>query len=146
MRVIIRLDTRINGAGLILSIAGAAVDFASGTVMLQDAMVTQSMMGNTMNTSAIIWGFLLYGLATLLVITGVIGVTSVAEGKMHIFGLLMAIYGVVMLIIGSTMFVGVTPMMQGVFVSTFAMFAIGLGMILNGMIMVIGRKAMMKRY
>jgi hypothetical protein len=114
------------------------VDFGSGTIMLQSAMVTSnSMMGNTINISAVVWGLLLYGLATLLIITGVLGTTRVVEGRMLVFGSLMTIYGIIMLVIGSTMFVGITPMMQDIFASTLTMFAVGLGMILNGMIMMI---------
>ncbi len=110
--------------------------------MLQNAMVSsKSMMGNTIDTGAVVWGLLLYGLATILVITGVLGTTRVADSKMVVFGGLMVVYGAVMLLIGSVMFIGITPVMQDILASTLAMFAVGLSMLLNGMVMTIGSRS-----
>ncbi len=141
------MNSRFNAVALLLSIVGAAVDFGSGTVMLQSAMVSsKSIMGNAIDIGAVVWGLLLYGLATILIITGVLGMTRVADGKMSIFGGLMVVYGAVMLVIGSMMFIGITPVMQDIFASTLAMFAVGLSMLLNGMVMAIGsRSILMKR-
>lgn len=138
------MNRRLNAVALFLSIVGAAVDFSSGTIMLQNAMVSssKSMMGNTIDTGAVVWGLLLYGLATILVITGVLGTTRVADGKIPVFGGLMFVYGAVMLVIGSVMFIGVTPVMQDIIASTLAMFAVGLSMLLNGMVMTIGSRSM----
>ncbi len=136
------MNNRFNAVALFLSVVGAAVDFGSGTIMLQSAMVSsKSMMGNAIDIGAVVWGLLLYGLATLLIITGVLGTTRVADGRMPVFGGLMTIYGVVMLVIGSLMFIGVTPVMHDIFASTLAMFAVGLSMLLNGMIMTIGSQS-----
>jgi len=137
------LNSRLNVVALFLSIVGAAVDFSSGTIMLQNAMVSssKSMMGNTIDIGAVVWGLLLYGLATVLVITGVLGTTRVADGKMPVFGGLMVAYGAVMLVIGSVMFIGITPVMQDILASTLAMFAVGLSMLLNGMVMTIGSRS-----
>ncbi|OHE55797.1 MAG: hypothetical protein A3K61_03785 [Thaumarchaeota archaeon RBG_16_49_8] len=137
------MNSRLNVVALFLSIVGAAVDFSSGTIMLQNAMVSssKSMMGNTIDIGAVVWGLLLYGLATVLVITGVLGTTRVADGKMPVFGGLMVAYGAVMLVIGSVMFIGITPVMQDILASTLAMFAVGLSMLLNGMVMTIGSRS-----
>ncbi len=112
--------------------------------MLQNAMVSssKSMMGNAIDIGAVVWGLLLYGLATILVITGVLGTTRVADGKIPIFGGLMFIYGAVMLVIGSVTFIGITPVMQDIVAPTLAMFAVGLSMLLNGMVMTIGSRSM----
>jgi len=136
------LNSRLNAVALFLSIVGAAVDFGSGTIMLQSAMVSsKSAMGNTIDTGAVVWGLLLYGLATILVTTGVLGTTRVADGKMVVFGGLMVVYGTIMLVIGSVMFIGITPVMQDIFASTLAMFAVGLSMLLYGTVMAIGSRS-----
>jgi hypothetical protein len=140
------LSSNISLVGLTLSVAGAAVDFVAGTAILQSSMDGSSgMVGDPIDTGSIVWAFLLFGLAALLVVTGVMGVMRLAEGRMMVFGLLMMGYGGIMLVLGSAMFIGATPMMQGVFVSTLAMFVIGLGMILNGMAMMFTGRGMPDR-
>lgn len=137
------MNNRFSATALFLSLIGAAVDFGSGTIMLQNAKVaSKSMMGNTIDIGGVVWGLLLYGLAALLIITGVLGTTHVADGRMPVFGGLMATYGVVMLLIGSVMFMGITPLMQDIFASTLVMFAVGLSMLLNGLVMAIGSRSM----
>ncbi len=138
------MKSRISSVALFLSIIGAAVDFSSGTIMLQNAMVTsKNVIGNVISIDGVVWGLLLYGLATLLTMTGVLGITRIGEGRMRIFGGLTSFYGVVMLIVGSAMFAGFTPIIQDIFAPTLAMFAVGLGMLLNGMIMMIGNQSLM---
>lgn len=132
--------------GLVLSVIGAALDFTSGTLILQtpSIMPVASGMGMApMNTGAITWGLLLYGLGGPLIVTGVLGVTRVGMGRMHIFGGLMVIYGIIMLLIGGSMFMGVTPMMEGALFSSVGMFAVGLGMMVNGLLMATRREMMM---
>jgi hypothetical protein len=125
--------SRIAAVGLALSVVGAALDFASGTLILQAASmpIMPGMRVGSVTTNAMVWSLLLFGLGGLLLITGVLGVTHVSMGRMHIFGGLMAIYGIIMLIIGALMLMEITPMMQGVIFSSTGMVIVGFGMIVK---------------
>lgn len=134
--------SRMATMGLALSVVGAALDFASGTLILQTAsMPTMPDMGmGPVTTYATVWSLLLYSLGGLLIITGVLGVTRVSMGRMHIFGGMMAIYGIIMLIIGALMLMEITPTMQGATFSSIGMFVVGFGMVINGLLMATRRE------
>ncbi|WP_309491901.1 hypothetical protein [Candidatus Hecatella orcuttiae] len=139
---------RLAAVGLALSAAGAALDFTSGTLMLQRTfMPTMPGMGMGMRMAAFPayaawWAFLLYALGSLLIVTGILGATRMSMGRMHVFGALMATYGVIMLAVGALMLSGVTPMMQGAVFSGLGMLAVGAGMTVNGLLMVASQKVM----
>lgn len=126
---------RLALVGLILAAIGAALDFISGTLMLQAAFA--AMMPNMLSAAlnATIWSVPIYIFGGLLITTGALGATRVGAARMRVFGELMAIYGIVMLFIGGLMLAGVTPMMQGAVPLSIAMFAVGLAMIINGRVM-----------
>jgi hypothetical protein len=123
--------------GFILGLVGAAVDFASGYLVLSHTVSTNTM-GEMMveySLSELLWGVGLFALGALLVATSLISVSSVGLGRMGLFGDLMLVYGIAMLIIGSAMYSGVTPMMSGYLFSSAAMFVVGIFMIASGALM-----------
>lgn len=132
-------------SGLGLAIAGAILDFYSGSIFFSISVSTTStMMGATTihhSVAAEGWGIFLVALGVLLVLTAVLNlIASFGMKHMALFGILMMGYGAVMLVVGALMYFGVTPMMSQqyyiVLVSSFGMFAIGALMVVNGALMV----------
>ena len=76
--------SRNSSIGLILSVVGALLDFASATFLFQ----TDSGMSTSMNSN-IFWSLILIILGVVLLITGFLGVTSYSMGRMTVFGGLM---------------------------------------------------------
>jgi hypothetical protein len=121
--------------GLILSLAGAILDFSSGYLFFAHSTTTTNDMGVSMvnhNSSAIYWGIGIVILGALLVITAIIGNSSVGMRRMSFFGTLMVPYGVLMVLIGASMYSNISPMMQGSLVLSGGMFLVGALMIVNG--------------
>ena len=125
--------------GLVLSLAGAVLDFLSGYLILgNQSMTTTNDMGMAVtqhNAGALPWGLALLVLGALLVATGVLGASSLGLRRMTMFGGAMAIYGMIMLGVGYLMYSGMAPLMQGSMASSLAMFLIGAAMIANGALM-----------
>lgn len=123
--------------GLLLSIVGAILDFASGAFILQtlSTPVGTGMVASGVQSTAWGWTLLLFAMGALLLITGVLGITPLAMRRMRFFGVIMILYGIVMLVIGSFMSFGIAPMMRGGLVSGLTMLMVGLGMIVNGKMM-----------
>jgi len=128
--------------GACLGIAGALLDFYSGSSFLSMSMSSTTMMGVTTthyNAAAQAWGTFLVILGIVLALTAVLSITSLGMMRMPLFGALMMGYGVVMLSIGGLMFSGFTPMMQdqtSTLISSFGMFGVGALMLVNGSVMV----------
>ena len=124
--------------GFVLSLVGAILDFSAGTLIVRGSS-TMSMGGEmgmqTMVNASVFWPILLYSLGVILIVTGLLGITKIAIGRMGLFGGLMILYGIMMLAIGGSMIVGVTLMMSGMISGT-AMLFIGAAMIGNGTLMV----------
>jgi hypothetical protein len=121
--------------GLGLGLAGAILDFVSGTLILKDSMTAAPMMPSTFNQAALAWALVLYSLAAILAITGILGVTSAGMGRMRRIGNLMLLYGVVMIGIGGLMYGGYAPTMGGLLLSSVGMLTVGILMIANGALM-----------
>ena len=131
------MNSRTASIGLILSAAGAVLDFTSATFILQitsDSSMLNTGMSTSMNSN-ILWSLLLYGLGVLLLIMGILGVTSFSDGRMPIFAGLMTLYGIIMLIIGVIMLIWIMPMTQEGNLINLGMFIIGFSMIINGILM-----------
>jgi hypothetical protein len=128
-------------SGFALGIAGAVLDFYSGSTFLSLSMSTTTMMGATTthyNAAAQDWGISLLALGGVLVITAALNVTSLRMKHMGLFGALMIGYGLIMFIVGTLMYSGVTPAMTQQFttlISSLGMFAVGALMIGNGALM-----------
>ncbi|MEK0326072.1 MAG: hypothetical protein QQN63_10250 [Nitrosopumilus sp.] len=124
--------------GFVLSLVGAILDFSAGTLIVRgpSSMSMGGEMGmQTMVNASVFWPILLYSLGVILIVTGLLGITKIAIGRMGLFGGLMILYGIMMLAIGGSMIVGVTLMMSGMISGT-AMLFIGAAMIGNGTLMV----------
>ncbi len=126
--------SKLLAASLVLSIIGAVLNFASGTLLLQPEQEGDMGM-RPPGREATTWAILLFGLGVLLIVTGVLEVTRMAMRRMRLFGGSMIIYGIVMLIIGGFMFNGSTPTMQGATIYSAGMLVIGIGMVANGFLM-----------
>jgi hypothetical protein len=135
------LNNSLLVSGFVLGVAGAVLDFYSGSTFLSLSMSTTTMMGVTTthyNTIAQDWGIFLLGLGGVLAITAVLNATSLGMKQMKLFGGLMMSYGVVMLVVGALMYSGVTPVMAQQFttlISGFGMFGMGVLMVVNGVFM-----------
>lgn len=117
--------------GLVLSLAGAVLDLASGTAMLRG-----SVMGTAASDRAVLaWAVVLYSLAALLVVSGILGASSAGMRRMRMVGALMLIYGFVMVAIGALMYGGYAPMMGDQLLSSSGMLAVGCLMVVNGALM-----------
>ncbi|MDG6998160.1 MAG: hypothetical protein JRN15_03495 [Nitrososphaerota archaeon] len=122
-------------ASVLLGLAGASLDYASGYLILTNSMMIVNEMGNMLtsySSSGLGWSIGLFALGTLLLATSIASFSSAGMGRMDLFGLLMIVDGVVMLLIGGAMFLRVTPMMNGFIFSGIGMFVIGALMIVNG--------------
>ncbi len=75
----------------------------------------------------------LYVLGGVVVLTGVLGITSIGMRWMETFGGLMLAYGAIMIVIGWLMYP--IPMMVGATVSSIGMFVVGILMIASGTFM-----------
>ncbi|MFI5421794.1 MAG: hypothetical protein ACHQ1H_12565 [Nitrososphaerales archaeon] len=132
-------------SGIILSAAGALLDFFAGYLILSQSTITTMEMGVTMshyNSNALVWGVGISLLGVILVVTEIVSLTSIGMGRMNIFGFLMMGYGVLMLFIGTAMYSGVAPMMNYSVESSAGMFVAGALMLVNGGLMVRGTGAM----
>jgi hypothetical protein len=107
--------------GLLLSAAGAALDFASAYTLTPTS--GGSVMGGT-SASAI----LSYALGAVVAVTGVLLVLPRTSGRMRLLGLLMEALGVAMVLV-SLYVPGMVAALSG------GMLAVGALMILNGIIM-----------
>lgn len=97
------------------------MDFTSGSLFL---MADRSLFA---------WTVGLYVLGGVVVLTGVLGITSIGMRWMETFGGLMLAYGAIMIIIGWLMYP--IPMMVGATVSSIGMLAVGILMIASGTFM-----------
>jgi hypothetical protein len=135
------LNNSLLVSGFVLGIAGAVLDFYSGSTFLSLSMSTTTMMGVTTthyNTVAQDWGIFLLGLGGVLAITSTLNLTTFGMKQMRLFGALMMGYGVVMLVVGVLMYSGVTPVMAQQFttlISGLGMFGVGALMVVNGVFM-----------
>lgn len=132
--------------GLVIGIAGALLDFYSGSYFLSRSITQTTMMGvatTRYSEIAEIWGIFALSLGLIVLITSLLNATPFSMGKMSIFGGLMIAYGIAMIVLGALMYSGVTPMMQEQTVtlaSSLGMFVVGALMLLNGSLM-IGNRA-----
>lgn len=106
---------------LILSLAGGALDFTSGSLFLMAAPGLFS------------WTVGLYVFGGAVVLTGILGITSIGMRWVETFGGLMLAYGAIMMVIGWLMYP--IPMMVGATLSSIGMFAVGILMIASGTLM-----------
>ncbi len=106
---------------LVLSLAGGALDFTSGSLFLMA------------NSSLSSWTVGLYVLGGVVVLTGVLGITSIGMRWMETFGGLMLAYGAIMIVIGWLMYP--IPMLVGATLSSIGMLAVGTLMIASGSFM-----------
>lgn len=106
---------------LLLSLAGGALDFTSGSLFLMaDPGLSSRIVG-------------LYAFGGVVVLTGILGNTSIGTRRMETFGGLMLAYGAIMMVIGWLMYP--IPMMAGATLSSIGMFAVGILMITSGTVM-----------
>lgn len=135
--------------GLVLSLAGAALDFSTGYLILQNQLMTTTdnmgMVVTQYNASSLFWGLGLLALGVLLIATGFLSLTAIRMKRMGLFGSLMAAYGMIMLLVGYLMYSGLTPIMQGSMISSLGMFLLGVLMIASGVLMSKNSKPMMTR-
>lgn len=125
-------------AGVLLGLAGALLDYASGYLALTHSMMSVNEMGNMVSSyssSGLGWSIGLFALGTLLLVTAVASISKAGMDHMDLFGLLMISYGVVMLFIGAMMFLGFAQMMTGYIFSGVGMFVVGILMVVNGGLM-----------
>ena len=136
--------SRITIVSFILSLVGAVLDFTVANLLLQtvpmNGISNMGMGSFSPSSDATVWGLLLYLLGMALLVTGVLGVTPVSNGRMKVFGGVMILYGIIMLVIGVLMLTGITPMMEGANYSGLAMFIVSFGMIANGLLMATRRQ------
>ena len=135
----------ITVSGIILSAAGAVLDFFAGYLLFSQSNTTTMVMGVTMshyNSDGLVWGVGISLLGVVLVLTEIVSLSSAGMGRMKIFGFLMMGYGVVMLVIGTAMYSGITPMMNYSALSSAGMYAAGALMMVNGALMLRNTSAM----
>jgi len=106
---------------LLLSLVGGAVDFASASLFL--------MGGSRFST----WSLGLFAFGGIIIVTGIIGITSLGIRRMEILGGLMFAYGEIMLAIGWLMYP--IPMIFGATLSSVGMFIVGASMVASGFFM-----------
>lgn len=97
------------------------MDFTSGSLFLM----------TDPNLSS--WTVGLYVFGGVVVLTGILGITSIGTRWMETFGGLMLAYGAIMIVIGWLMYP--IPMMVGATLSSIGMFAVGILMIASGTFM-----------
>ena len=108
------------------------MDFAAGTAILQSSMMPAPMMTTAVSQAALAWAVVLYSLGAILVVTGILGVSSAGMRRMRGIGSLMLLYGIVMIGVGALMFGGYAPTMGNLVLSSAGMLVVGVLMILNG--------------
>jgi len=123
---------RMAALGLVLSLLGALLDFASGTAVLRGLSMMEPM---SLQQTAIPWTISLYSLGIVLVITGLLGVSSVGLIRMRTMGFLMLLYGITMVGVGALMYEGYTPMMANTALLGLGMMGVGIVMLVNGVLM-----------
>lgn len=121
-------------AGVVLGLAGAALDFYSGyQVVVQSSVPSAMGMAESYSSSGLAWGIGLAALGVVLVVTSLAALSPGARQRMGAFGKLMVVYGVAMLVVAASMYTGMAPMMQGASASALAMLMVGLLMLGNGL-------------
>jgi hypothetical protein len=124
--------------GIGLSVAGAISDFISGSLILASSMASSydnMTMTYSYNVQDLAWAVLLFVLGGLILITGVISLSSFGMKNMRGIGSIMAIFGAIMIGSGLIMAEGMSPSMMGFTDRSaigVAMFVIGALMIVNG--------------
>lgn len=113
-------------AGVVLGLAGALLDFASGYLLMTQGGMARANM---------VWGVGIFALGLVLAATALASVYLAGAGQMGGFGALMILYGLVMLFIGGVMLSGVVSMMTGALLSGTGMVLVGILMIVNGLAM-----------
>ena len=122
---------RLAYAGMLVSLAGVALDFASGYTLA--SMGADAMMGGMNGIAYIV---LLYALGIAVVVTGLLLVVPGISGNMGRLGLLMELFGVVMAL-ASTFGPGMSAALSD------GMLIVGALMILNGAAMQMRKKGEM---
>lgn len=122
---------RLAYAGMLVSLAGAALDFASGYTLAP--MAADTMTGGM---NGVAYMFLLYALGVAVLITGLLLVVPGISGNMRRLGLLMELFGVVMALT-STFGPGMSAALSD------GMLIVGALMILNGAAMQMRKKGEM---
>ncbi|MHB8566497.1 MAG: hypothetical protein ACYC7D_09800 [Nitrososphaerales archaeon] len=121
--------------GFFLSIAGAILDFTSGSPMIQSQTMynTMGFVMSTYNPQYLVVPLNVLGI--LVLATGIISITPIGKGRMGLFGGVMVALGVIMVLIGVDMYSS-----AGMAFPTMEL--LGTGMLLVGVLMAINGIAM----
>jgi hypothetical protein len=122
--------------GVLLSFAGAVLDFYSGyAILAQSNMINDMGIFTGYTSTGLAWGIGVVSLGVVLAVTSLAFMLPSRMKRMGDFGVLMIVYGFAMLFIGSSMYLGLTATMNGAFFPASAMLALGILMIANGALM-----------